>query len=810
MNRLRRVPRISTPAVATVMAWLLAASGARGEAGEEVAGKSGPGDLTVAAAGGPAATVAVAPAAGEWEKRAAGDLVHYMRLMTGAGPKLADTAESVAAALKESGPVLVVGRAALEAEPSLRAALSGVAKPDPVLRADAIAIRRRGNRVYLAGTNDDSHYYAVAELLRRWGCRWYLPGALGECVPRHPSLGVGELDLAYAPPFEVRRYWLSWNGDAAGKPEFMHRNGFNDVSVPSGHNLGTYTKELIPAGKSMFNVPIAEEATARHVARQVLPQFARGEDVMLGMEDGVYASDSPKDKELIGLQYDKYFLTPSYTDAFMTLYNSVAEILTKGAPGSRARIGFLIYSNITLPPARDVTAAKPLVAYLAPIDFDPIHGMDDPRSAPRREYRGIMERWAKVMQGRLVIYDYDQSMLVWRDLPNPSHQAFRRDVKHYRKAGILGVDTESRGALATTFTNLHLRGRLMWDPDADVDALLAEFYTRFYGPAAAPMAAYWDAIFAAWQDSVVTEHEYFVAPAIYPPELIAKLRGQLEAAEAATAAIRADAPPEAKPYRDRVGFTRLGFEILDAYAAMVRAAATDVDYRAAVAAGERGLAARERLTAINGTFTTYKAIGENGYAWWPGEVQQYRELLPYTDGTKGTLVAKTPLVWNFRRDPADLGAKEGWERRPVDLTWWKAQDRPDSVDSRRHNPGRWEQLRTDLYAQAQGVVTEDFQSYTGHAWYQTDLDLDAAQARGDVHLRFPGLFNECWLYLNGEPVAHREFKGVWWLNDYRFEWDVPLAGKLKPGKNSLTLRLHNPHHFGGLFRRPFLYRVGGA
>jgi len=43
------------------------------------------------------------------------------------------------------------------------------------------------------------------------------------------------------------------------------------------------------------------------------------------------------------------------------------------------------------------------VAYLAPIDIDPIHGMDSPRSPPRQEYRAMLYRWAQVMQGRVVI-----------------------------------------------------------------------------------------------------------------------------------------------------------------------------------------------------------------------------------------------------------------------------------------------------------------------------------------------------------------------------------------------------------------------
>lgn len=788
--------RIVTPALALLLA-------AAGPAPAQVAGKPGGGELVVAAAGKTTAAVVVSPAAGTWEKRAAADLAKYVGAMTGATPKVADTADAVAAARKADTPLLVVGRAALDANPALKDALAKVAKPNPLLRADAVVVKRDKNRVYLAGTNDDAHYYAVATLLRMWGCRWFVPGEFGECVPRHAKLSVGELDHAHGSPFEVRRYWLSWNGDATGKDEFMRRNFLNDVYVPNGHALAQYTNELIPPGKTMFNVPISDDRTAKHVAEKVLPRFAKGEDISLGLEDGVYESDSAEDKKLIALQYDKYFLTQSYTDAFMVLYNKVADHLVRAAPNSKARIGFLIYSNITLPPVRDVIAAKPLVGYLAPIDIDPIHGMDDPRSGPRREYKAMMEKWAKVMQGRLVIYDYDQSMLVWRDLPNPSHQAFRHDVKHYLKAGILGVDTESRGATATTLTNLYLRGQLLWDPAADTDALLADFYERFYGPAAKPMADYWNAVFKAWEDTLVTEHEYLVAPAVYTPELLARLGKSLQEAEAA--AKGAD-----KLVADRMRFTRLGYEVLTAYMDMVKAAATEVDYKAAVAAGERGLAAREKLTEMNPTFTTYKKIGEHGYAWWPGEVKQYKELLPFTDGTKGTLVAKLPLVWNFRRDSKDVGVKEGWAKQPPALRAWDALWKPVSVEDRIKNAGNWEQVRADLYAQAQGVVTADYQSYTGHAWYQADVGLTAEQVAGKVRVRFPGLFNECWLYVNGEQVAHRPFKGVWWMNDYRFEWDVDLAGKLKPGKNSVVVRIHNPHHFGGMFRRTFLYRPAGG
>ena len=393
---------------------------------------------------------------------------------------------------------------------------------------------------------------------------------------------------------------------------------------PTGHALGQYTKDL---GKGIFNLPITSPETAQHVAKQVEKRYADGESFSLGMEDGSYDSDYPNDQELMKLQWDKYFMRWSVTDPMLELYNNVAHILQNRYPDSMGKIGFLAYANMTIPPVRETVAERSLYCELAPIDIDPNHGMDDPQSPPRQEYRDMMYTWAKIMQGRLAIYDYDQGMLVWRDIPNPSHQSFRQDVKHYQKAGILGVNTESRNAIATTFLNLHIRARLLWNPDLEVESLLSDFYPKFYGPAAEPMENYWSTIYEAWDNTVCTEHEYFVAPAIYTPEIMAKLKTYMEEAEEIMN--KNTIPDQAltrnqRLYRRRMTFTRISFDILDAYMTMVRSAATDIDYQTAVAAGDRGLQARDAMTALGGIFTTTKLEGD-GAPWWPGEVRQYRE-----------------------------------------------------------------------------------------------------------------------------------------------------------------------------------------
>jgi hypothetical protein len=284
-------------------------------------GAAGANDLVIVNGGKTRAVIAVSPAAGAWEKRAAGDLARFIRRMSGANVPVADSDPAVAAALKARTPVLVVGRLALAAEPGLRAALAKVAKKEPVKRADAIVVRRAGNRVYLAGLNDDCHYYAAVELLRRWGCRWYLPGELGECVPDQPTLKVGRLDYAYASPFEMRAYWVAWGGSSDGVEEFQRRNGMNRVRVPAGHALGRYVKGLIPKGGKFKDVPITAEATAAHVAKKIAPDFAAGRDVSLAMDDSNYESTSAKDQETNGRLRDKYFLGPALADSFLVFYN---------------------------------------------------------------------------------------------------------------------------------------------------------------------------------------------------------------------------------------------------------------------------------------------------------------------------------------------------------------------------------------------------------------------------------------------------------------------------------------------------------
>lgn len=697
-------------------------------------------------------SVYVASGTGQWEQQAARDLVTYIDRLSGSSALLNQEGE---------GFRIYVGRRALEEKPELKSMLEQVVKENPVVRADAIALLQDGRNLYLAGSNDDSHYYAAVELLRHWGCRWYFPTEFGECLPAPTELYLENYRHAYAPPFEVRTYWIAWNGDSTDYRTFARRNFYNLIrpGAGGGHALGRYTKKL-PKDQ-----PLTSPATVAAVVEQIQEKFGKGEGITLGMDDASALLKDDAEKHLAGGLRDKYFQTTVVSDVFMTFYNRVCGELLKRHPDSKAKIGFLAYVNLTLPPQKIQRAAEPLLCYLAPIDFDPNHSLDDPLSPTRQDYWGALKGWASVMEGRVIIYDYDQGMLVWRDLPNPSHHVIQKDIQHYRRAGILGFTTESRNAIATTFLNLHFRGQLYWNPDYSVEAGLAEFYPRFYGPHAAAMKTYWELIFAAWEKTTVVEHEFFVAPAVYTPELMKQLQQQIRLLPESS---------EDPILAQRLKFTHLSYQVLQAYVGMVELAAGRCRYAEAAELGARGLAAREQLTELSGIFTTYKRMPEKGPAWWPGEVELYRQLAGLGK------VTELPLHWNFTYDPHDQGLWQSWG---------------GGVPAGRR-------VRTDLYLQAQGVVAPDHHSLDGFGWYETEVRLP----EGNWKIRFPGLFNSAWLYVNGVLVDHRSQHKMWWRNDYGFQWDVDLAGHTRPGLNRITLRVPMTLHLAGMFRRPFLYR----
>ena len=102
----------------------------------------------------------------------------------------------------------------------MQQALDKVAKKDPVLRADAIVLAARATASTWPAPTTTATTTPPPSCSAAGAAAGTCRPSSASASPRQPTLTVGELDHAYAPPFEVRNYWIAWNGSHDGQEEF--------------------------------------------------------------------------------------------------------------------------------------------------------------------------------------------------------------------------------------------------------------------------------------------------------------------------------------------------------------------------------------------------------------------------------------------------------------------------------------------------------------------------------------------------------------------------------------------------------------
>ena len=68
----------------------------------------------------------------------------------------------------------------------------------------------------------------------------------------------------------------------------------------------------------------------------------------------------------------------------------------------------------------------------------------------------------------------------------------REAVRRYASLGATSMDAESGNNWGVHGLGYYVANKLMWNPDADVDALVADFYAQAFGPAAPAMRRYYE------------------------------------------------------------------------------------------------------------------------------------------------------------------------------------------------------------------------------------------------------------------------------------------------------------------------------
>ena len=747
--------------------------------------------FVLVADGRPAATIVTAVNPTENARVAALELQRYARTITGAELAIITDDQSL------SGPLILVGPGKLTAQVREVQVPSGLTRE---LREEGFIIHCRGDRLVLAGNDAGPYYgtrYAAAELLHRLGVRWFMPGEFGEVLPKTRTLTVPEMDVRQQPDFPMRNYWQHHRGKMAEEDtEWKIHHKMNPrmhewFGVPGDSSIRGYMPDkdqfkLHPEWFALQHDGQRDEHMACMSSTGMVAHFVERvkADARAGKRFSAFAPDDGMPRcycgkcQRIANGFDGYgandrepLAEACISNEWFRFVNAILEEVNQEYPDHKIVTNG--YANRDIPPELPVFNQRSnLVIMFANICACTLHAYDDPRCWQMKRQGQMLRRWGRLCD-KVWLYDYNYTMLVSKYTITPMVHRVRRNIPLLKQWGMLGFHDQDEADWTLTGIPTRLaRAALEWGTKADVDALLDDFYIRWFGSAAAPMKAYYDALESAFEKTTAHGHEDVVLNSIYTPALLKKLQAAIERAEQRSASA---------PEKAHVALERGMFDYLRDYVAM-EAAKRKCDFAQAADLAEGLMRRQAGLNRIS-PFLGYEPYPAYGPDW---EAKRLRDLASKAEGPKGKLVAVLPEVTRAHTDPFDDGRYERWQEPSFD----------DSA---------WQRLLTTSGWDNQGFLDAEGHAYRGLMWYRLNVDIPADAAGKPLWLHAPAVVNEAWVWVNGQYAGHRAHK-MPWFRPQAVELDITAL--VRPGqRNQITFRvLNNIDVFGasGIYERMFI------
>jgi hypothetical protein len=679
-----------------------------------------------------------------------------------------------------------------------------------------VADAKRGIGLY--GESEHGTSYAIYELLHRLGCRWYMPTELGEVVPSHPALTVPVMDEKRAPATEFRGMsqggadWLRRNRFTAGKrigrlPGRIGNGIAYDgvrVTVSAGHNM---LWRLIPEDSGMrgraFNWtdPKLAEVMAKTMLDEINTHLAEvlaaGVPVryQLNMPDGQFPTEDPEERkhDPDPRVWEKAAGRWSITDRLILLANRILERVTKVHPN--VHIEMLGYVNHSSPPAR--YEPHPHISWtIAPIDFNRYHPMDWPDHPNEFWLRDMVQGWAQ--KGvPLGAYWYGIN-LAELSAPCPFITKWGTDIRILLENNLVSWNPETMNGWDSMMPGYYLAARMTFDSAQTPKAVLGDLWTRFYGPAAEPMARYWTGIERAYIEARHHAGSPYGYLKIFTPEVMASARADL------TAALEAAGKPDGAFYR-RVKLIDESFGLFEQFMAMRRdwaagnLANLDTDYEA-WRTGVLDMAKR-----YNERYQTGDVVqGRHGNPRFSD-----RMVRPgYADGARMerdfARLGRPMLEWKWKYNPGPEKDSHPWTAPQYDDSEWPMTHVVRDT---------WSSIGHHL------SMTDEASGKSGRMAYRASQDLGSLPNGKKVYLWIGMTDGRAKLFVNGKHVdyvvpektrQHEAGEVLDAFDGYCQSARFDITEALQTGDNQFTI-LAERHHLneigtGGIMGPVVLYR----
>jgi len=554
------------------------------------------------------AEIIAPPAPSAVEARAVEELVEYVQKITGVQLQVVAKADDGLLPIR-------VGSAAKES-------LGDIAWEK--LGPDGFLLKSGDDGVYIAGREDLGTLYGVYQFLEKHlGVRWFMPGDLGEVVPRRGTLSIGTFEETETPSFRVR--WIE-SGDWAlrQKMNVAVEVGEQPVGVNWLWSFHTHFKLIPPekyfdehpewfaliGGKRRRPVPgrqnqqlcTSNPELIEEMARRIIEVFDKDPslDILaLAPQDGGGFCQCEACRALDEKRAAETAWHATYSRRLAIFNNEVAKRVARKYPDKIIKVGaYAMYLRVPLDP--DYRPEPNLAIQVCHTYSCNSHPITSATCRGNSMYfRHELEHWARIAN-HLFIYEY-YNKGAWGGLPYHQVHLIRHDIPYYHRLGAEGFYTQPAGRRwPACGLNHYVAAKLTWDVDLDVDRLLDDFYEKFYAEAAEPMSDYWETLERAFADCEECISPFgrkwttLVAPEIFTPEVTAALDDAVSRAEQAarTQVVR----DRVRLIRTRVDFTNKTMHYLAAIQAPFKGIDLN-DAQAVAAAHKKAIELGEPLSA---------------------------------------------------------------------------------------------------------------------------------------------------------------------------------------------------------------------
>ncbi len=374
-------------------------------------------------------------------------------------------------------------------------------------------VDKNGN-VNVWGFDERGSFNAVCGFLRGLGVRWYMPGEMGEIVPKMKTIILPKIDQTVRPDFPLRT--INFRFGVYGRDAAMWAMRLG-VRQPYGrqaahglhhmtHNEHTLTnhpewfalyggKRHTQPGQRLNQLCYSNEELLRETVRFVRAQFDHFDmDVVSVMPPDGYTAIC-QCQLCAGKDTPDRGYRGAFSDYVWQFVNRVAKEVRKTHPDKL--ISNCAYGTYTQPP-RNIDKLEPNVQVI-------IVGGRRPTSADRDEIRQLREDWAAKTDNPIEIFENypftGRGFYLPAFIPRVMGESINATKGVSRGEDIWLTMNFGENAIGYNHFLIYFTARMYWGGQQQNAARMFDEYCRlFYGPAADEMRAFFAYCEDHWRD----------------------------------------------------------------------------------------------------------------------------------------------------------------------------------------------------------------------------------------------------------------------------------------------------------------------